>query len=53
MTSQGPVTPHPLPLLVKDNNYAVDTTRSIVQDANLDGARNMRPTPWVNPVFMT
>ena len=36
MTSQGPVAPPPLPLLVKDRDYAMDTTRSIVQDADLD-----------------
>nr|POF00815.1 hypothetical protein CFP56_62363 [Quercus suber] len=36
MTSQGPVTPLPLPLLVKDKEYAVVTTRSIIQDVNLD-----------------
>ena len=35
MTSQGPVAT-PLPLLVKDKKYAVDTTHSIVWDANLD-----------------
>ena len=36
MTSYGHVVPPPLPLLVKDKEYAVDTTRFIVQDANLD-----------------
>ena len=36
ITSQGHVVPPPLPLLVKDKEYAVDTTRFIVQDANLD-----------------
>ena len=30
MTSQGPVAPPSLLLLVKDKEYAVDTTRSIV-----------------------
>ena len=30
MTSQGPVAPFPLLLLVKDKEYAVDSTRSIV-----------------------
>ena len=36
MTSQGPVTTFPLPLLVKDKEYAVDTARSIIWDADLD-----------------
>ena len=35
MTSQGPVAPPPFPLLVKDKEYAMDTARSIVQDADL------------------
>nr|POE57166.1 hypothetical protein CFP56_34129 [Quercus suber] len=30
MISQGPITPPPLPLLVKDKEYAMDTTYSIV-----------------------
>ena len=36
MTSQGLVSLPPLPLLVKDKEYAVDTARSIVRDADLD-----------------
>ena len=36
MTSQGPIIPPPIPLLVKDKEYVVDTTRSIVRDADLD-----------------
>ena len=36
MNSQGPVAPPSLPLLVKDKEYAVDTARSIIRDANLD-----------------
>ena len=36
MTYQGPVTPSPLPLLVKDNEYAMNTTRSIVRDSDLN-----------------
>ncbi|KAF3963579.1 hypothetical protein CMV_012052 [Castanea mollissima] len=35
MTFQGPIVPPPLPLLVKDKEYAVDTARSIVQDVDL------------------
>ena len=30
MTSQGPLTPPPFPLLMKDKEYAVGTTHSIV-----------------------
>ena len=36
MTSQGPVAPPPLPLLVKDKEYVVDIAHSIIRDANLD-----------------
>ena len=36
MTSQGPIVPPPLPLLVKDKGYVVVTARSIVRDADLD-----------------
>ena len=36
MTSQGSVAPPPLPLLVKDKEYAVNNARFIVQDADLD-----------------
>lgn len=36
MTSQGSIIPPPLPLLVKDKEYAVDTARSIVRDADLE-----------------
>ena len=36
MTSQGSIVPPPLPLLVKDKEYVVDTARSVVWDANLD-----------------
>lgn len=36
ITSQGPVIPPSLPLLVKDKGYAVDIARSIVRDADLD-----------------
>ena len=36
MNSQGPAAPPLLPLLVKDKEYAVDTARSIIRDANLD-----------------
>ncbi|KAF3963578.1 hypothetical protein CMV_012051 [Castanea mollissima] len=36
MTFQGPIVPPPLPLLVKDKEYAIDTAHSIVRDADLD-----------------
>ena len=36
ITSQGHVVPLPLPLLVKDREYAVDITCFIVRDANLN-----------------
>ena len=36
MTSQGLVVPPPLPLLVKDKGYDVDTAHSIIQDTDLD-----------------
>ncbi|KAK9983150.1 hypothetical protein SO802_032675 [Lithocarpus litseifolius] len=36
MTSQGPVVPPPLHLLVKDKKYAIHTTHSVVRDADLD-----------------
>ena len=36
MTSQGHVVPPPLPLLVKDKEYAVDTACSIIRDVDLD-----------------
>ena len=36
MTSQDLIVPPPLPLLVKDKEYAVDIACSIVQDADLD-----------------
>ncbi|KAL0009256.1 hypothetical protein SO802_010758 [Lithocarpus litseifolius] len=36
MTSQGPVTPFPLPLSVTDKEYAMDTARSIFRDSDLD-----------------
>ena len=36
MTSQGPVAPPPLPLLVKDKEYVVDIAHSIIRDADLD-----------------
>jgi len=36
ITSQGHIVPPPLPLLVKDKEYAVYTACFIVQDANLD-----------------
>ena len=36
ITSQGPITPPPLPLLVKDKEYAVDTAGSIIRYADLD-----------------
>ena len=42
MTSQGPVAPPPLPLLVKDKEYAVDTAHSIVQDADLDDCSKLK-----------
>lgn len=36
ITSQGLVVPPPLPFLVKDKGYALDTAHSILQDADLD-----------------
>lgn len=36
MTSQGPVIPLLLPLLMKDKEYVVDTACSIVRDTDLD-----------------
>ena len=45
MTSQGPVVPPPFPLLVKDKGYAVDTTRSIVRDADLDDCSEHKTDP--------
>ena len=36
MTSYGHVVPPPLPLLVKDKEYVVDTACSIVRDADLN-----------------
>nr|POE55926.1 hypothetical protein CFP56_45141 [Quercus suber] len=45
MASQGLVTPPPLPLLVKDKEYAVDTVRSIVRDVNLDECSKNETNP--------
>ena len=45
MTSQGAIAFPPLPLLVKDREYAVDTTRSIVRDADLDKCSDHETEP--------
>ena len=45
MTSQGPITPFPLPLLVKDKEYAVDTAHSIVRDTDLDECSEHKTDP--------
>ena len=36
MTFQGPVAPLPFPMLVKDKEYAVDTTHCVIRDADFD-----------------
>ena len=36
MTSQGPITPTPVALLVRDKRYVVGIAQSIIKDANLD-----------------
>lgn len=48
MTSQGPFVPPLLPLLVKDKEYAVDTARSIVRDADLDECSEYETDPLGN-----
>ena len=45
MTSQGPIAPPPLPLLVKDKEYIMDTARSIIQDADLDECSEHKTDP--------
>nr|POF19544.1 hypothetical protein CFP56_48318 [Quercus suber] len=45
MISQGLITPPPLPLLVKDKEYAMDTTYSIVQDADMDECSEHKTDP--------
>ena len=51
MTSQGHVVPLPLPLLVKDKEYVVDTVRSIVQDVDLDECSEHKIDPLGNSVL--
>lgn len=36
MTFQGPVTPAPVAMLMRDKQYIVETARSIIKDADLD-----------------
>ena len=45
MTSQGHVIPPPLPLLVKDREYVMDTASSIVQDADLNECSEHKTDP--------
>ena len=45
MTSQGPVAPPPLPLLVKDKNYTVDIAHTIIQDVDLDKCSEHETNP--------
>ena len=45
MTSQCPVVPLSLPLLVKNKGYAMNNARSIIQDANLDECSEHETNP--------
>nr|POE61312.1 hypothetical protein CFP56_51614 [Quercus suber] len=45
MTSQGLVAPPPLPLLVNDKEYVMDTTCSIIRDADLDKCLEHKTDP--------
>nr|POE50120.1 hypothetical protein CFP56_72822 [Quercus suber] len=51
MTSQGPVAPFPLPLLVKDKEYVMDTTHSIIRDADLDECLKHETDPLDSSLF--
>ena len=51
ITSQGHIVPPSLPLLVKEKEYAMDTARSIVRDADLDKCSKHETDPLGDSVL--